>query len=239
MKGLYDMHCHIVPHVDDGADNMEEALKMLKIEYAEGVRHIIITPHFRKGMFETPLEKVQQQFEALRAKASDIGGDGIDLYLGCEFHVNGSMVEMLRSKQVLTMAGSRYVLVEFSGSSDQTEVRKTLYSLISNGYKPIIAHIERYPKVRGDLDFIEEMVELGAMVQVNAESITGKEGFGTKRFCAKLMKEDLLHFVGTDGHGSSYRVPKLKDAYNRVAKKMGEDYAEQIFITNPERMIKK
>lgn len=233
------MHCHIVPHVDDGADNMEEAIKMLEMEYAEGVRHIIATPHFRFNMFETPLEKVQEQFEALKEKAGNIGEDGIDMHLGCEFHVNMNMVEMLREKRVLTMAGSRYVLTEFSGPASQSQIRERLYSLISSGYKPIIAHVERCAKLRSDMNFVEEMVEMGARIQVNAESIMGKEGFGTKRFCMKLMKADLLHFVGTDSHGSSYRVPKLKDAYLLVAKKMGEDYAEQIFIENPARMIKK
>lgn len=233
------MHCHIVPHVDDGADNMEEAVRMLKLEYAEGVRHIIATPHFRFNMFETPLEKVLEQFEALKEEAENIGEDGIDMHLGCEFHVNMNMVEMLRDKRVLTMAGSRYVLTEFSGPAPQNQIRERLYSLISSGYKPIIAHVERCAKLRSDMNFIEEMVEMGARVQVNAESIMGKEGFGTKRFCNKLMKADLLHFVGTDSHGSSYRVPKMKDAYLYVAKKMGQEYADHIFIDNPARMIKK
>lgn len=212
---------------------------MLKLEYAEGVRHIIATPHFRFNMFETPLEKVQAEFAALKEEAKNIGEDGIDMYLGCEFHVNMNMAEMLREKKVLTMAGSRYVLVEFSGPAEQSQIRERLYSLISIGYKPIIAHVERCAKLRSDVNFVEEMVEMGARIQVNAESIMGKEGFGTKRFCNKLMKEDLLHFVGTDCHGSSFRVPKLKDAYNIIARKMGEDYAEQIFIDNPARIIKK
>ncbi len=233
------MHCHIIPHVDDGADNMEEAIKMLKLEYEEGVRHIIATPHFRFNMFETPLEKVQEQFLALKSEALHIGEEGIDLHLGCEFHVNMNMAEMLREKRVLTMAGSRYVLTEFSGAAPQSQIRERLYSLISSGYKPIIAHVERCAKLRSDMNFVEEMVEMGARIQVNAESIMGKEGFGTKRFCFKLMKSDLLHFVGTDSHGSSYRVPKMKDAYLSVAKKIGEEYAEQIFIDNPARMIKK
>lgn len=239
MKGLYDMHCHIVPGVDDGADNMEEAVKMLKLEYEEGVRHIIATPHFRFNMFETPLETVLEQFEALKKEAAHIGDEGIDLHLGCEFHVNLNMAEMLREKKVLTMAGSRYVLVEFSGPAKKSQVRERLYSLVSSGYKPIIAHVERCSELRSDVGFIEEMVEMGAKVQINAESIIGKEGFRVKRFCTRLMKEDLLHFVGTDSHGSSFRVPKMKEAYAYVEKKMGEEYAEQIFIVNPAKLIKK
>ena len=238
MRGLYDIHCHIIPHVDDGAETMEETIKMLKLEYAEGVRHIIATPHFRFGMFETPLEKVQTQFEKVREIAGNIGRDGIDMYLGCEFHVTMDMAGLLRKKKVLTMAGSRYVLVEFSGLAPKSQFRECLYSLISSGYKPIIAHVERCEKLRGDYRFIEELVEMGAGIQVNAESIMGNGGFAVKRFCHKLMKEDLLHYVGTDSHGSSYRPPKIQDACRYVAKKMGEDYAEQIFIRNPAEITK-
>ncbi len=237
MEGLYDVHCHIIPGVDDGADNMEESIKMLKMEYAEGVRSIIATPHFRFDMFETPMERIQEEYLRLRAAAREIG-DGIDLYLGCEFHANMEMAEMLREKKIPTMAGSRYVLTEFSGSAEQSYIRDRLYSLISNGFRPIVAHVERCAKVRTDLNFVEDLVDMGAFMQVNSESITGKEGFAVKRFCLKLMRSDLLHFVGTDCHGSAYRIPKIKEAYESVTKKMGAEYAQWLFIRNPESMIK-
>lgn len=233
MTGFVDMHCHIVPYVDDGANDMDEALKMLKMEYAEGVRTIIATPHFRKKMFETPREEIIKQFVKLREAAKAIG---IEMYLGCELHSNMELVSLLREKKVSSMAGSRYVLLEFSGSAESKYIRERTYSLISSGFRPILAHIERIEKIRKDFDLIEELIDMGAKMQVNAESITGD--FSTRRFCKKLMKNDFLHFVGTDCHGSSYRVPKMKDAYNYVAKKFGEDYADEIFIENPQRIIK-
>lgn len=235
MNGLVDIHCHIIPYVDDGANNMEEAVKMLKMEYAEGVRTIIATPHFRFKMFETPRADVIKQFLILREEAKKIG-DGIDMYLGCEFHSNMDMVKLLREKKISTMGGSRFVLTEFSGAADFTYIRERILSLVSAGYRPIIAHIERISCLRKDLELIEELVELGAKVQVNTESITGS--FMTKRFCKKLMQEDLLHFVGTDCHGTSYRVPKMQDAYKYVAKKFGREYADEIFINNPLGIIK-
>lgn len=232
MTGFVDMHCHIVPYVDDGANDNDEAIKMLKMEYAEGVRTIIATPHFRKKMFETPREEIIKQFLKIQEAAKKIG---IDMYLGCELHSNMDLVSLLREKKVSSMAGSRYVLLEFSGSAESKYIRERTYSLISSGYKPILAHIERIENLRKNLDLVEELINMGAKMQVNAESITGD--FSTRRFCKKLMKNDLLHFVGTDCHGSSYRVPKMKDAYNYVAKKFGEDYADEIFIENPKRII--
>lgn len=231
------MHCHIIPEVDDGAADIDEAIKMLKMEYKEGVRTIIATPHFRVGMFETSPEKIIHQFELLKKEAQR-NQCGIDLYLGCEFHANMDMIKYLKDGRARTMAGSRYVLAEFSGKDDKRYIRERLYSLISFGCRPIIAHIERYSCLRRDVSFIQELVEMGAYVQVNAGSITGDLGFGIKMFCRKLLKEQMIHFVGTDAHGMKYRSPKINEAYSYIAKMMGDRYADTIFSLNPQRMIK-
>lgn len=237
MRGLFDIHCHIIPGVDDGAANFDEAIEMLKMEYKEGVRTIIATPHFRLGMFETSPEEIIQKFELLK-KEAEIAKCGVDLYLGCEFHANMDMIKYLRDGRARTMAGSRYVLTEFSGRDDKRYIRERLYSLISHGCKPVIAHIERYSCLRKDIAFIEELVNIGSYVQINAGSITGDMGFGVKHFCKKLMKEQLVHFVGTDAHGTKYRTPKINAAYSYTAKMMGDRYADVIFFQNPQRMIK-
>lgn len=237
MRGLFDIHCHIIPEVDDGAASLSESIQMLKMEYKEGVRTIIATPHFRLGMFETGPEKVIEKFELLKKEAEN-EQCGIDLYLGCEFHANMDMIKYLRDGRARTMAGSRYVLTEFSGKDDKRYIRDRLYSLISHGCRPVIAHIERYPCLRKDIAFIEELVNIGAYVQVNAGSITGDLGFGVKHFCKKLLREQLVHFVGTDAHDVKYRTPKINAAYSYIAKTMGDEYADIIFLKNPQRMIK-
>lgn len=113
IKGIYDIHCHIVPGVDDGATDIGETVKLLRMEYEQGVRTVITTPHFRFRMFETPAEKVREQFRLVEKAASEISPD-LHVYLGCEFHANMEMLPMLREQKVMTMAGSRYVLTEFS-----------------------------------------------------------------------------------------------------------------------------
>lgn len=235
MTGLFDIHCHIIPGVDDGSENIEESIKMLNMEYEEGVRTIIATPHFRAKMFETSSATIFEQYQYVKKEAETLG---IRLFLGCEFHAKMDMAALLKEGRVSSMAGSRYVLTEFSDGVEKSYVKERLFSLISKGYKPIIAHIERYESVCKDFDFIEEMVEIGAKTQVNTSSITGQDGFGIKRFCKKLMKEDLLHFVGTDAHGCKKRVPQMQEAYNYVSKKMGEDYAKEIFVLNPAKIVK-
>lgn len=235
-KGLFDIHCHIVPSVDDGASDTEEAFRMLQMEYRQGIRTIIATPHFRKQMFETSRQTVEQQFMQLRQLARKVSPD-LKVYLGCEFHANMEMIEMLRRGEVLTMAGSRYVLTEFSGSSKSSYIRERVYSLLSHGYKPIVAHIERYECLRKDLNLVEELVDLGAFMQINADSIIGKAGFGTKRYCRKLIKQDLVSFIGSDCHGTRNRISRIGEAYDYIAKKEGTSYAEQLFIKNPQKII--
>ena len=113
-KGIYDIHCHIVPGVDDGATDIEETGKLLRMEYEQGVRTIIATPHFRFRMFETSAEKVKEQFKLMEKAAAEVASD-LHVYLGCEFHTNMEMISMLRENKVMTMAGSRYVQYGFCG----------------------------------------------------------------------------------------------------------------------------
>lgn len=158
IKGIYDIHCHIVPGVDDGATDIGETVKLLRMEYEQGVRTVIATPHFRFRMFETPAEKVREQFRLVEKAASEISPD-LHVYLGCEFHANMEMLPMLREQKVMTMAGSRYVLIEFSHNSEESYIRERLGALLSGGYKPIMAHIERYEITRNSLDFVEELAD--------------------------------------------------------------------------------
>ena len=236
MQGLFDMHCHIVPGVDDGSKSLEESMAMLDLEYRGGVRNIILTPHFRYDMFEPSEELVQKQFLRLKEAASAAYPD-LNLWLGCELHTSMDMVDCLRSGKRRTMAGSRYVLVEFSGGDEKLYVKERVQKLKLSGYYPIIAHVERYRAVREDLDLIAELRGMGAFMQVNADTISGKDGFLIKRFAKKLLREELLDFVGSDGHGSKSRTPDIAKAYAQVVKVKGESYANRIFVTNPSKIV--
>lgn len=235
-SGLVDIHCHMLPCVDDGAVDIKEAVRMLKMERDQGVRTIIVTPHYRKRMFETPAAEVKKQFRFLREIAWEYD-ESLRLYLGCEFHAEADMVSLLRTGRVMSMAGSRYVLTEFSNRMDTFYIRERLYALLSSGYKPIIAHAERYDCMRGNIDFVEELISMGAYIQVNADSLIGKEGFGTKRFCKTLMKHGAVHFVDSDSHGSRERISRLGEAYAYVENKFGRTCAEEIFVSNPHRIL--
>ena len=232
MKGLYDIHCHILPGVDDGARNMEESLWMLNKEYQEGVRHVILTPHFRYDMFEPHMNIVTRQFMQLRRAAMNIGDEGMRLYLGCELHSSMDMVECLKKGRRLTLAGSRYVLVEFSNGDEKNYIEERVRSLLMNGFIPIIAHVERYKATRNDIGFLTELKDMGAHIQVNADTISGQDGFGAKTFARKVMKHGLLDFVGSDGHRKTERIPEIGKCVAKMEKTMGSEYVKKIFSKN-------
>ena len=228
---------HMVPGVDDGAADLEESLEMLKMQHEDGVRKIIITPHYRRRMFETPAKKVHEQFLKLQEAAKKEYPD-MSLYLGCELHSNMDLQDILEKRKYVTMAGSSYVLLEFSEGDSAQHIRERVYNVLSCGYEPIIAHVERYQATVKSVGFSSDLVDMGARLQVNVESILGKYTWGAKRYCRKLMKEDLLGFVGSDSHNTKTRIPNIGAGAAYVSKKMGEAYAERIFHDNPMEILR-
>lgn len=156
MKELFDVHCHMVPGVDDGAADLEESLAMLKMQHEDGVRKIIITPHYRRRMFETPAKKVHEQFLKLQEAAKKEYPD-MSLYLGCELHSNMDLQDILEKRKYVTMAGSSYVLLEFSEGDSAQHIRERVYNVLSCGYEPIIAHVERYQATVKSVGFSSDL----------------------------------------------------------------------------------
>lgn len=236
MRDLYDIHCHILPGVDDGAKNMDIALALIEKEIEAGVETIILTPHFRKEMFEPDMEDIWNAYDELLYETRY---KNIRLYLGCEFHANMEMVETLDNDLRPTLADSRYVLTEFAHNSTQAFMKERADALLMSGYRPIIAHIERYRATRKDFDLIEDLIEMGCEVQVNADAIIGRDGLGAQRFCKKLMQEDMLHYVGSDTHNLRGRAPHLGECCEYLKKHMGRLYTSRIMRDNPSKIVEK
>ncbi len=236
MDELYDIHIHLIYGVDDGPRTRDESVEMLKQASEEGIRTIIATPHKRYGMFEYDLETVEKHFEELKPIAGEMG---IDLLLGCEYHACSDMVEDIKNKKVHTLADTDYVLCEFSYSTKENEMIDAVYSLVANGYKPIIAHAERYGAIQRDPDICMELRNKGAFIQVNSDGIIGEEERQIRKTVRYLLKNYLVDVVGSDAHGISFRKSTLAKAYGYVVKKYDEGYAEVIFKKLPREITAK
>lgn len=235
LEGYTDIHCHILPRVDDGARNMEQAMGMLHMAYDEGIRTVVLTPHFHGGHMESDAGTNADRLEKLRELVSkDKAISDMKLYLGNEIYYYDSMCEWLEEGRVTSMNGSKYVLVEFGFTWPVRNIENAIRNICNEGYKPIIAHVERYDELYNDIDMIEELIRMGAYIQINTESVNG---FLTKSFIRKLLKNEMVHFVATDAHSMGKRRPLMKDAAMYIEKKYGSHYAEKLFIENPRCVI--
>lgn len=159
------------------------------------------------------------------------------IYPGCEFHANMDMINLLEVRPEIMIARTDYVLTEFSDVHNLSNIRERSYSLLCNGYTPIIAHAEHYSVLYKKYDEIENLVNMGVMIQMNASSIIGEDGCGMKGFCRKIMKLNLLHFVGSDAHNLTDRKLCVGKCAAYMKKVMGERYAKRILWDNPTRLI--
>lgn len=236
MHGLIDIHCHLVPGVDDGSDTMAESMQLLRMEYQEHVSVVIVTPHYRKGLFETPQSKIQAAIKAMRLQARE-EGIRVRIYSGCEYHSRSKMVDDLNNKKRPTLVGTPYVLTEFSGSDSYNLIRKQIYDLIVAGYRPIIAHVERYNALTKNAVLIQDLINLGAEIQITSGSLLGDFGRPTRKFCLNLMDEHRVHYIASDAHNTIDRIPNLGTCADFVEKKFGIEYARQLFLENPGKII--
>lgn len=236
LEHYIDMHCHIVPDVDDGAGSIDEMKQMLKIAYDEGIRCIIATPHHHPRRGRTAPEIIRRQAALLQKAAHDID-EHFRIYLGTEIYFGQDVVRKLKEDRILTMNKRNYVLVEFSPSDPYSYIRQGLQQLQMGGYEVILAHVERYSCITDEPELAEELHDMGIYLQVNAGSICGDRRM--KKFIKFLMDEDLLFCVGTDAHNMKSRAPRMKKAADYVKKKYGEDYMRRIFFSNAKEMLKK
>lgn len=237
MKDLIDIHSHMLPGVDDGADSFEMSMRMLQCAAGDGITGVILTPHNKPGRRQMPFSKLACRAEKLRAmlRKENIN---MELYLGSELYYRSGLLEEIESGQAGTMAGSRYVLVEFDPLAEYDYIRNGIYSLTTGGYYPILAHVERYQNICTAKDGIDDLVEMGCYIQVNAGSILGKSGPRAKRFVKNILKQHQVHFVATDAHDLKKRAPYLSDCADHIRRRFGEDYCRELFCENPMHVIR-
>ena len=237
MPDYFDVHSHYMPKVDDGSSSAEITMKMLRMAREEGIRSIILTPHYREPYFTAPRERIDKGFEEVKLLAQRVDPK-LRIYLGNEIHYNRNLLEWLQSGKVHTMADTSYALIEFSPTDEYDLLHACLRTLIAADYRPIVAHVERCGALLGKPDRIEELIDLGAYIQVNAGTFTGECGFQAKRFVHKLVKQDLIAFVGSDAHNITDRRPRMKKCAEYLEKVHGSDYMKRILWDNPEHMVR-
>lgn len=227
-----DMHIHILPGVDDGAQNMEMSMEMIRVAAENNIGVMVLTPHNNAAHRCVSPEGQLRRMDLLQNEIYDAGYD-IGLYPGNELMYDYSLPQRLNEGRAMTLAGSDYCLVEFYPTEQLSYIREGLRSLQAEGYLPVLAHCERYVNLVKDREALEELVRSGIYLQVNANSILPHGMFdATAKFVNRLLEDELVSFVCTDAHRPTGRAPLMMEAAERVRKRFGGEYTRRIFRDN-------
>lgn len=238
---MIDIHSHIVFDVDDGPDTLEESLALIKESYSQGVRTIVSTSHRRKGMFETPEEKIFTNFSVVKEEVEKIYDD-LTLCFGGELYYSNDIPEKLSKNQVPRMNGTRFALVEFSMTTPWKEIHTGLSQVLMQGVTPIVAHIERYNALEFNKERVKELIDMGCYTQINSSHVLKPKLFGDKYKVFKkraryFLEENLVHCVASDMHNTGERKPYMKEAYQIIFKDFGKKRAHNLFKDNPQSLL--
>lgn len=231
-----DIHSHILPGIDDGAQTVEEANKMLEIAYQEGIRTIIATPHYAVDATNWSKEQTEEVFQKMKKQIKEKYPD-LTIALGNEIFYSDGVVEALKKGQLYTMAESKYVLVEFLPRVTYKAIYQAIRELVMARFRPIIAHVERYECLIKNRDGLDELIELGAYLQMNSKSLLGGIFDERTRWCKTLVKEGYITFIGTDTHNTETRKPLMEQAAKWVEKKCGTEGMEELFGNNARKIL--
>ena len=239
---MIDIHSHIVFDVDDGPKTIEDSRALLEESYRQGVRTIISTSHRRKGMFETPETKIEENFKQVQELAKEIADDLTILY-GAEIYYTSDILDKLEQGKIPRLADSQYALIEFSMITPYKEIHTALSNVLRLGVTPVVAHIERYHCLENDEKKVRDLINMGCYTQINSSSVLKPKLFGdTYKFMKKraqfFLEKDLVHFVASDMHNLNPRPPYMQEAYQIISKKYGKSHAEQLFRKNQELLLR-
>lgn len=234
---MIDIHCHILPTIDDGPATIDVSLEMCRIAEADGIDTIVATPHFNPGIYETKSAKV---FELIDELETRLNRENIRIRVlpGAEVIVFPGLVTFLKREGYLSINRSgRYVLVEFPPHMVPPQWEAFLLSLLKSGLVPIISHPERNAWFMNNPEALYQIVRKGVMVQITAMSLTGEFGEDIQRFSIFLLEHDLAHVIATDAHSPTHRPPLLKEAVKTAEDIIGKERANALVTSVPASII--
>lgn len=234
---MIDLHCHILPGLDDGPATLEQALDMARMAVEDGVRVAVASPHFLHPVFEVSVEERDRAVLALRTALAD---NDIPLAIvpGAECRLHERLVTMAREQPALTLAGAgKALLVECPETMLPPGFDDVVFEALAYRIVPIWVHPERNHGVQARPEVVREYVDMGMRILVTAGSLTGKFGFRAKRVARKLLKARLVHVLASDGHNTENRPPILGEGLKRAQKLIGDE-ARKLVTENPAALIK-
>jgi protein-tyrosine phosphatase len=227
-SSMIDLHCHILPGVDDGAKTFEDSLEMARKAVEQGITHILCTPHHGNGVYNNPASKVRPLVNELQENL-DSNDLPIKVLSGQEIRFNGNLLEEISQKEILFVDPSNvYLLIEFPTNSIPLHVEEIFFKLRSAGHVPVIVHPERNSRFREDPNLLLPFLKMGYLAQLTAPSYVGVFGKSIQKIAKVMIQHNFIHLIASDAHRLQNRDFYLKEAFEKVEKDFGIEKAESL-----------
>src|ERR1700722_5311001 len=229
---MIDIHHHLLWDMDDGASSIETWLAMARMAAADGITHVVCSPH-ANNEYEYEYAVVADKIDELQ-RMLDAEGVALKLGRGCDFHLSYENIQDARTEPTkFSINGLGYLLVEIPDYGVPRGLTEIFYQLQLAGMTPILTHPERNPTLQADQQRLVEWLRGGGLIQVTAGSVLGHMGKRAERMAHQLLEDRWVHFLATDAHNITSRPPKMREAMDALAQKYGPDYAHLRCFTNP------
>lgn len=232
---MIDLHVHILSETDDGATNFAESVALLFEAKKAGFTGVVCVPHYAKGSYEKDTKYVKDRIKELEIDAKRIG---VHLYQGSEIYETEEVCDLIEEGKVATINDSRYILIQLPMTkTPKANTMEIIDKIVKKGYVPIVAYPERYAYIQKNIKFAKELIEKGALLQANYASIEGYYGVTAKKTIIKLIKNKMIHFLGSDTHKKRTIYPNMNKYVDMFSKYLSENEFDELTYKNPIRVI--
>ena len=233
---MIDLHCHILPGLDDGAPDMETSLAMARLAVADGITVTACTPHITPGVYDNRGPAI---LDAITALQRELDAAGIPLVLtsGADIHLAPGLRDALRSGRTPSLGGTRYFLLEPPHHVAPPRLEAVTQDLIEAGLIPLVTHPERLTWIEDHYDTMMRLADAGALMQITAGSVTGRFGKRPRYWAERMLDDGLVHVLATDAHNLRNRAPSMAEARDRVAARLGPEEATRMVLTRPKAVL--
>ena len=233
---MIDLHCHILPGIDDGPASLDVSLAMARCAVQDGITFIACTPHIYPGLYENDRSGIEAAVQDLRGQLAE-AGIPLQLGAGADTHLAPDLLDSLRAGRVPTLCGSRYLLLEPPHHVAPPRFDESMFGLMAAGYVPIITHPERLSWIETHYSVFTGLVHRGAWMQLTAGSLTGRFGRRPRYWAERMLDEGLVHILATDSHHIDKRAPLLAEGRDAAAARVGEAEATHLVLTRPQGVL--
>jgi protein-tyrosine phosphatase len=233
VTGMIDLHCHVLPAIDDGCESLEQSLEFCRVAFQDGISTLVATPHQKPGQYDNTPEAIRQKVLELRVALREAGIE-VEIVEGAEVYHSLDLATRLREGRVTTLgATGRYLLLELPFQQTPLRVEETVFQLKLAGVTPVLAHPERISYFVTDMERLEKLIRLGCLSQVTGAAILGGFGDRVRDIALRMLERNLVHVISSDAHDTVYRPPVLAKARERAAELVGPARAEQMVTEIP------